>query len=234
MVDFYKLLGVKRDASTQEIKTAYREMAKKYHPDINKDEEASKIIISLNEAKETLLDDDKRREYDSLLDEIEHSKQFSKDRSETYSAKTKEYKETYSDTYVTKWQFYVNYLKNGIDNTFIKFIKSILVFINYLLFLSLKIISYIVIFLIDIANDFIDYIAGFLIILGLLSLIFLAGQEEPDYISFLPANIEGLCLFSFVAISIELIKELIIKGSINLYVVLQNIENKLFVAILMK
>lgn len=234
MVDYYGLLGVKNDASKEEIKIAYRSMAKKYHPDINKDAEASKIIISLNEAKETLLDDDKRKEYDLLLSEIEHSKQFSKDKRETYSAKTKEYKKTYSDTYVTKWQFYVNYLKNGIDSSLIKFIKSILVFINYLLFLSLKIISYIVIFLLDMANDFIDYIAGFLILLGLISLIFLSGQEEPNYISFLPANIEGLCLFSFVAISIEFIKELIIKGSINLYVVLQNIENKLFGAILTK
>lgn len=234
MVDYYELLGIKKDATKQEIKMAYRTMAKKYHPDINKDAEASKIIISLNEAKETLLDDDKRREYNSLLDEIEHSKQFSKDKSETYNAKTKEYKETYSDTYVTKWQFFTNYLKNGIDSTFIKFIKSILIFINYLLFLSFKIISYIVIFILDFASDFIDYISGIFILLGLLSLILLSGQEEPNYISFLPANIEGLCLFSFVAISIELMKELIIKGSINLYVVLQNIENKIFVAILMK
>lgn len=234
MVDFYKLLDVNKNASKQEIKTAYREMVKKYHPDVNKDAESSKIIISLNEAKEILLDDDKRKEYDLLLDEIEHSKQFSKDKNETYSAKTKEYKETYSDTYVTKWQFFINYLKNGMDSAFIKFIKSLLVFINHLFFTALRIISYFVIFLLDLASDFIDYIAGIFILLGLISLIALSGQEEPNYISFMPANIEGLCLFSFIAISIELIKELIIKGSINLYVVFQNIENKLFVAILMK
>lgn len=234
MVDFYELLGVKKDASKQEIKTAYREMAKKYHPDINKDPDASKIIVSLNEAKEILLDDDKRKEYDALLSEIEHSKQFSKNKSETYTAKTQEYKETYSDTYITKWQFFSNYLKNGIDSAFVKFIKSLLVLINHLFFMVLRIISLFIIFLLDLINDFIDYIAGIFILLGVLSLIILAGQEEPNYISFIPANIEGLCLFSIVAISIELIKELIIKGSINLYVVLQNIENKLFVAILMK
>lgn len=234
MVDFYELLNVKKDSSKQEIKTAYREMAKKYHPDINKDPDASKIIVSLNEAKEILLDDDKRKEYDSLLNEIDHSKQFSKNKKETYSAKTQEYKETYSDTYVTKWQFFINYLKNGIDNSLIKFIKSLLVLINHIFFMSLRIIGYIIIFLLDLMNDFIDYIAGILIFLGMLSLIFLSGQKEPDYISFIPANIEGLCIFSIIAILIELVKELIIKGSINLLVVLQNIENKLFITILMK
>ena len=56
MIDYYELLGIKNDASVAEIKKAYRDMVKKYHPDINKSSDASKIIISLNEAKETLLD----------------------------------------------------------------------------------------------------------------------------------------------------------------------------------
>lgn len=55
-------------------------MVKKYHPDVNKSEEANKIIISLNEAKETLLDDNKRKEYDKILEEINHSKQVSKNK----------------------------------------------------------------------------------------------------------------------------------------------------------
>ena len=58
MMDFYELLGVKKDATKEEIKKAYRDMVKRYHPDVNKSDEASKIIISLNEAKETLLDDE--------------------------------------------------------------------------------------------------------------------------------------------------------------------------------
>lgn len=70
MIDYYELLGIKNDASVAEIKKAYRDMVKKYHPDINKSSDASKIIISLNEAKETLLDEDKRKEYDELLNEI--------------------------------------------------------------------------------------------------------------------------------------------------------------------
>ena len=79
MMDFYELLGIKKDATKEEIKKAYRDMVKRYHPDVNKSDEASKIIISLNEAKETLLDDDKRCEYDKLLNEINHSKTYSND-----------------------------------------------------------------------------------------------------------------------------------------------------------
>ena len=92
MMDFYELLGVKKDATKEEIKKAYRDMVKRYHPDVNKSDEASKIIISLNEAKETLLDDDKRSEYDKLLNDINHSKTYSND-STSYSAKKEEYKE---------------------------------------------------------------------------------------------------------------------------------------------
>ena len=77
MVDFYELLGIKRQATKEEIKKAYHSMVKKYHPDINKSKEANKVIISLNEAKEILLNDEKRKEYDKLLDNIIHSKQFS-------------------------------------------------------------------------------------------------------------------------------------------------------------
>ena len=61
-MDFYELLGIKRDATKEEIKKAYREMAKKYHPDVNKSKDANQIIISLNEAKSTLLNDEKRKE----------------------------------------------------------------------------------------------------------------------------------------------------------------------------
>ena len=104
MMDFYELLGIKKDATKEEIKKAYRDMVKKYHPDVNKSDEASKIIISLNEAKETLLDDDKRSEYDKLLNDINHSKTYSND-STSYSAKKEEYKENYSESYVTRWQF---------------------------------------------------------------------------------------------------------------------------------
>ena len=71
MINYYELLNINKNATEEEIKKAYRTMAKKYHPDINKSTEASKIIISINEAKETLLNEEKRKEYDRLLENLE-------------------------------------------------------------------------------------------------------------------------------------------------------------------
>lgn len=114
MINFYELLGVSENSSKDEIKSAYRAMAKKYHPDINKSEEATKIIRSLNEAKEILLDDEKRKEYDIRLNSINNSKQFSKEKEETYNYKANEYKETYSDVYVSRLEYLFNYLKDSV------------------------------------------------------------------------------------------------------------------------
>ena len=64
--DYYEILGVKRDATQAEVKSAYRKLAKKYHPDVNKTPEASAKFKDINEAFEVLGDKDKRSRYDSL------------------------------------------------------------------------------------------------------------------------------------------------------------------------
>ena len=62
--NYYEILDVNRKSTIQEIKLAYRKLAKKYHPDTNKTSEAEAIFKDVNEAYATLIDDEKRKKYD--------------------------------------------------------------------------------------------------------------------------------------------------------------------------
>ena len=64
--DYYEILGVSRDADASAIKSAYRKLARKYHPDVNKTKEAEEKFKDINEAYEVLSDKNKRQRYDSL------------------------------------------------------------------------------------------------------------------------------------------------------------------------
>ncbi|KAJ2624696.1 hypothetical protein H4R22_005033, partial [Coemansia sp. RSA 1290] len=64
--DFYDILGVKRGASQSEIKKAYYQLAKKYHPDANKEAGAKDRFIKIQEAYDTLSDESKRKSYDQF------------------------------------------------------------------------------------------------------------------------------------------------------------------------
>lgn len=63
--DYYEVLGISKSASNQEIKTAYRKQAMKYHPDVNKDSNAEEKFKEINEAYEVLSDEQKREIYDN-------------------------------------------------------------------------------------------------------------------------------------------------------------------------
>jgi curved DNA-binding protein len=64
--DYYKILGVERGAADEEIKKAYRKLARKYHPDVSKEANAKEKFQEAAEAYETLKDKEKRAGYDSL------------------------------------------------------------------------------------------------------------------------------------------------------------------------
>jgi len=64
--DYYKILGVARGASDEEIKKAYRRLARRYHPDVSKEADAKERFQEVSEAYETLKDKEKRAAYDGL------------------------------------------------------------------------------------------------------------------------------------------------------------------------
>jgi len=64
-IDYYNILGVNKNATEKEIKSAYRKLARKFHPDLNpNDKDAKKKFQDINEANEVLSDPEKRKKYD--------------------------------------------------------------------------------------------------------------------------------------------------------------------------
>lgn len=85
-IDYYKVLGVAKTATDDEIKKAYRKLARKHHPDLNPDDkEAHKKFQQLNEANEVLSDPAKRKKYDQYGKDWEHADQFEKQRRQSQS-----------------------------------------------------------------------------------------------------------------------------------------------------
>jgi len=74
--DYYKILGVARDASQDDIKKAYRKLARKYHPDVSKEANAEDKFKEVGEAYEVLRDAQKRAQYDQFGSNYRHGQSF--------------------------------------------------------------------------------------------------------------------------------------------------------------
>jgi curved DNA-binding protein len=80
-IDYYKVLGVDKNATQEDIKKAYRKLARKLHPDLNpNDKEAHKKFQQVNEANEVLSDPEKRKKYDQYGKDWQHAEQFEQGR----------------------------------------------------------------------------------------------------------------------------------------------------------
>lgn len=90
-IDYYKILGINKDASESDIKKAYRKLARKYHPDLNKDnKEAENKFKEINEANEVLSNPENRKKYDKYGEHWEHA-----DEIEKQKAQQQQYQQSY-------------------------------------------------------------------------------------------------------------------------------------------
>lgn len=95
-IDYYKILGIEKKSSQEEIKKAYRKLARKYHPDLNpNDHEAEKKFKEINEANEVLGDIENRKKYDKYGKDWQHADEF--DQAERQQRQRQQTRSSYQD-----------------------------------------------------------------------------------------------------------------------------------------
>ena len=91
-IDYYKILGLDKKASADDIKKAYRKLARKYHPDVNPgDKEAERKFKEINEANEVLSHPENREKYDKYGEHWKHGEEYEKARQQQHSQQSQHY-----------------------------------------------------------------------------------------------------------------------------------------------
>lgn len=91
-IDYYKILGLEKNATADQIKKAYRKLARQYHPDLNpNDNQANKKFQQINEANEVLSDPEKRKKYDQYGQNWQHAEAFEKAKQSQQAAGERRY-----------------------------------------------------------------------------------------------------------------------------------------------
>lgn len=214
-IDYYELLGVKRDATSEEIKKAYRKQAKKWHPDINKDKDAPNISKKLNEAKEILLDESKRQKSDVYLQETEKNKynpkyKETKEYSETKETNNHETSSPYTEETYTKWQYFNSYLKYYNASKLRKLLATILVLIETIFCGTLQLLNYILIIIMVYAGELVSYFIRFITGLYILATILMFITNDKNAPNTIPKWLITFFLI-FLGSIISLMPELLLK-----------------------
>lgn len=98
-IDYYKILEIQNSASEADIKVAYRKLARKYHPDLNQnDENAKKKFQQINEANEVLSDPEKRKKYDKYGKDWKHADEFEKANQQQAQSRTSGRQQSYGSS----------------------------------------------------------------------------------------------------------------------------------------
>ena len=130
--NYYRILGVSKDATKAEIKSAYRKLAKQYHPDVNQDDDAEEMFKKITEAYQTLIDDNLREEYDREL-RANRASSSSSNKHSSYSYNN-------SQQYSYNYNRYPNYNKStswvedarDLHFSFIRFLKKSYIYLIYI------------------------------------------------------------------------------------------------------